>query len=223
MQKAEKFTLRIAMADEQSMFRAGLRQILTGLECQVVCEAANGIELIAKIATASELPHICVLDVFMAPLNGFETVKEIKKRWPGIAVLVLTTFEDEFVVARMMKAGANGYLLKSSAEAELKEALRAVHTDGFAFSDWFTMELLSRLHNESNILINLSEKEKHVLHWCCSDLTYEEIAITIGTSRRNVENTRDRLFEKFRVRNRVRLALLAVRYGFVSLEGLAAI
>src|ERR1043165_5454227 len=122
-------TIRIAFADDQAMVRKGISEYIKSFDnCSVEFEASNGKEMIEKLEKADELPHICILDIFMPEMNGLETLTVIKERWPEIKVLVLTGHSTEYYMPQMLKAGANGYLLKDCEPEELEAAIREIHT-----------------------------------------------------------------------------------------------
>jgi DNA-binding NarL/FixJ family response regulator len=210
--------LRIAIADDHLIVREGLIAILNSIGHEVVADAEDGQALITAIEALDAAPDVCLVDIKMEGMNGPETTKEIKRRWKGTHVLALTSFEDETMVINMICAGAQGYLLKRQGKEKLREAIRSLDNRGVYFNEQMSSRLYHAVQNNEIKPVQLSELERSVLAHCCSGLNYELIAEKLGTTRRSVESTRDRLFDKFDVHSRVSLAIIALRFGFVPME-----
>ena len=211
--------IHIAYADDHLVVRKGIISLLNNLGgIEVDIEASNGKELIEQLVAAPCLPSICILDINMPVMDGFDTIIEIKKRWPKMKALVLTIFEAEHYIIRMIRYGANGYLLKTCDPAEIKCALIAIHQKGIYHSTLVPAHLTNLVKNNLIKQVNLTEKEMAVMKYCCSDLTYSDIGQKLGTTTRSVEGIRDSLFRKLQVASRVSLALYAVQFGLVPLE-----
>ncbi len=215
----DKELLRIAYAEDHTVVRKGLVALLNGMSgMHVDIEADNGLDLVAKIEKAKTLPHVCILDINMPGMNGFDTIQELKKKWPAIKVLVLTVFDIEYYFIRMIMSGANGYMLKSSDPDEIRKALFAIHENGMYYSDAGTRSYIQAILNKEIKLPNLTATEVIVLKHCCGDLSYSEIAAQMGTTSRSVEGYRDSLFKKLNVNSRVSLAMFAVQFGIAPVD-----
>jgi len=211
--------IHIAFADDHKAVRKGIISFLNGLGGIVVdIEANNGKELIKQLEKAKRLPDVCILDINMPQMDGFETLTEIMKRWQSMKVLILTVHDAELYVIRMIRNGANGYLLKSCDPEEIKKALFTIHTKGVYFSDVISSQFFHAVQNKEIKLPNFTAKEVEVLKYCCTDLSYAQIAEKMRTTSRSVEGYRDSLFKKLKVNSRVSLALYAVQFGYVPLE-----
>lgn len=211
--------IHIACAEDHLALRKSLLYLLNSLGgIAVDVEAANGKELIEKLGSAPALPSVCLLDISMPVMDGFETINELKKRWPQMHVLILTQHTLEHYIIRMIRAGAGGYLLKDSDPAEIRTAILAVHNNGIYHSELVPGKWSNAIMKGQIRLPDLTEMEKIVLKHCCSDLSYEEIGNLLKKSKRSIEGHRDNLFAKLNVNSRVSLALYAVKYGFVLLE-----
>lgn len=155
--------------------------------------------------------------------DGYETSVWLKKNHPAVKVLALSMYDNENSIIRMFKAGAKGYILKDCDPSELKIALHALMTKGFYYSEMITGKLIHTINtldekeNESNIAINLSEKETAFLKLACTEYTYKEIAEKMLVSTRSVDGYRDALFDKLQVKSRVGLVLFAIRNGIINL------
>jgi DNA-binding NarL/FixJ family response regulator len=206
-------TINLALADDHALFRRGLSELITGFEnMNILFDAANGKELIEKLRTAKQLPEICVLDINMPEMNGYETAEKIKAEWPQIKILALSMLDTELNVIKMIKAGAGGYILKDAEPKELQKALLAVHNDGFYHSDLVSTRMR---HREGPL--SLTEKEETFLGFCCTELTYRDIAERMNVSPRTVDGYRDILFAKLDVKSRTGLAIYAIKSGIVTL------
>ncbi len=211
--------IHIAYADDHTAVRKGIISFLSGLGGIVVdIEANNGKELIKQLEKVKRLPDVCLLDINMPQMDGFETLVEIKKRWQSMKVLILTVHDAELYVIRMIRNGANGYLLKSCDPEEIKKALFTIDTKGVYFSDVISSRFFHAIQNKEIKLPNFTAKEIEVLKYCCTDMSYAQIGEKMGTTSRSVEGYRDSLFKKLKVNSRVSLALYAVRFGYVPLE-----
>jgi DNA-binding NarL/FixJ family response regulator len=159
-----------------------------------------------------------MLDISMPIMNGFDTLIEIRKRWPQMKVLIFTTFDTERYIIKMIRNGANGYLLKDCDPEEIKAALVSIDQKGVYHSDLVPSRFTNAIKQNLIQLPNLTEKEMVVAKYACTDLTYAEIAVKMKTTTRSVEGYRDSHFKKLRVNSRVSLALYAVQSGLVPLE-----
>ena len=207
-------SITIALADDHDYFRKGLIEILSSVgNVRVLIEAANGQDLINKISSAERLPDICLLDVWMPVLNGFDTLSYMTKEWPSIKVLVLSMFDHVYTVVNMIKNGACGFLTKSGDPSELKIALKSVYETGYYHSTLlsaYTKQIFSSAahHNES-----LTPREKEFLIHCCSNLHYKQIAELMCVSVHTVDSYRASTFKKIGVNSRAALVLFALQTG----------
>lgn len=211
--------IHVAYAEDHKIVRKGIVSIINNLgEIHIDIEAKDGKELIQLIQKAKQIPDVCILDINMPGMNGFETIKELKKKWPDIKVLVLTAFDLEMYIIRMILLGANGYLLKKCDPEHIKSAVISIYKNGMYYSDIATHQFFNRIHNKEIRLPNFTEKELQVLQYCPGDLSYSQIAEKMGTTTRSVEGFRDSLFKKLNTHSRISLALFAVQFGLVQLE-----
>lgn len=211
--------IHIAIADDHTAVRSGIVSLLKELGgIAVDIQAGSGRELLRKLGQTRTLPSVCILDISMPDMNGFETIAAAKATWPGLKFLVMTGFDIEHYVVRMLRCGANGYLLKSCSPRELKQALVAIHEDGLHYSALMRDHLGKAALNARARAVELSAAETAVLRQCCTDLSYEAIGKALGKSRKSVEGHRDALFKKLELNSRVGLALYAVKSGLFPLE-----
>jgi len=217
---------RIALVDDHQLFRDGLSEMINGFsDFSVVLEAENGKDFIAKL-DAANLPHIILLDIKMKEMDGFQTAAWIKANYPGIKVLVLSMYEDEDSIIRMLRFGARGYVLKDIRRQELYQALTQLAEKGYYYTDLVTGKLIHAINNIDQEtsddtlknLIALSPKEIEFLKLVCSELTYKEIADKMNLSPHTIDGYRDNLFEKLKVHSRVGLVLYAIRRKIFMVE-----
>jgi DNA-binding NarL/FixJ family response regulator len=185
----------------------------------VAIEASNGRELLEKMEQYEHTIDICVLDINMPEMDGHKTIEVLKKKWPAMKVLVLSMYDDDFNVIRMLKNGASGYVLKNSEPEELRRALTEVYQRGYYHSDLVNGRLFQLLHKkDDSTSSDLNDKELQFLSLCCSELTYKEIAEKMRLSPRTIEGYRDALCEKLGVKSRTGLVMYAMRIGVVPYE-----
>ena len=212
--------INVALADDHAILRKGLAEILSKFDnISVSMQAANGKELIEKLKAAAELPDVCILDINMPEMNGYETAAEIKKTWPGIKILALSMYDTELNIIKMLRNGANGYMLKDSDPEDLRVAISKVYTDGFYHSDIVTGRMLNILHDPAgHMALDLNEKELHFLKLCCTELTYKEIADKMFLSPRTIDGYREALFGKLKITSRTGLVMYAIKAGISDLQ-----
>ncbi|MBW7914626.1 MAG: response regulator transcription factor, partial [Taibaiella sp.] len=136
-------TIKVALADDHTMFRRGLVSILKPYaDIEVLFDVANGRELVDAIHAADIRPDICIIDINMPEMNGYDTARHIKRHFPKIKMLALSMYDDEDNIIKMLRNGANGYLLKDSEPDVLVDALKALHKQGFYHSELITADIL---------------------------------------------------------------------------------
>lgn len=214
--------IRVAIADDHIMMRKGAVSLLNSFEgVEVVLEADNGDMLIKQLKETKKIPDICILDISMPVLNGFETILELKYNWPEMKCLVLSMHNNEFSILRMIKSGANGYLLKASPPEELYAALLSIYKKGYYDSELVSssiFQVVEAKFKNKELLPKITDKELEFLAFCCSELNYKEIAAKMKLSVRTVEGYRDNLFDKLQVNTRIGLVMFAINTGLLSLE-----
>jgi len=211
--------IKIAIADDHTILRKGVIELINSFgEFRVIFDAVNGKDLIEKIQAAAEKPEICLLDINMPEMNGYETASYLRTNFPNIRILALSMYDHEFSIIKMLRSGANGYILKETDPLELRSALLAIHTKNFYHSEQVSGRLVHIAHDPKKHDYNLSDKEVQFLSLCCTELGYKEIAEQMHLSRRTVEGYRDALFEKLNVRTRSGLVILSIRMGLCPMN-----
>jgi DNA-binding NarL/FixJ family response regulator len=208
--------IKVGIADDHKIFRKGvilsLRQYTN---ISFILEADNGEELIQKLSV--ELPDVVLIDLRMPTKDGIEATKEISKKYPDVKILIVTMYEDERFVSHLMENGANGYLLKNSEPAEIKKAIVEVMVRGYYLNNFVNRVLLKKSIARNKTIPSLngenvvSEKEKEVIQLLCREYTAAEIAAKMEISARTVESIKDRLMERFGIKNTAGLVFFAVK------------
>jgi DNA-binding NarL/FixJ family response regulator len=212
----------IALADDHSLLRIGLAQLVESLGNTILFEADNGKELLQKL-DKKNLPDIVLMDINMPVMDGFETTQWLKQNHPEVKVLALSMYDNENSIIRMLKCGAKGYILKDSEPTELKAAIDALVNKGYYYSDLVSGKLIHAINkiedagNDVHTVNNLNERETDFLKYACTELTYKEIADKMFLSPRTIDGYRDALFEKLHVKTRVGLVMYAIKNGIVNL------
>jgi len=188
--------------------------------CKVIYQCGTGRELTTSIASGT-LPDVVILDLNMPEMDGFETATWLQQHHPAIHVLMLTMYDSELSLIRLLQCGVKGFLKKDVHPSELKFAIQSVMQSGYYYSAHTTGKLANLFRNtpEGNNSLQknmLSDPEMEFLKLACSDLTYKEIAQQMGLNPRTVDTLRDQLFVKLDVKSRVGLAMVALRHGVVS-------
>ena len=213
--------IKVAIADDHKIFRKGvilsLRQYTN---IKFILEADNGEDLINAVTL--EQPEVILMDLKMPVKDGIETTKYINKHFPSIKIIILTMYEDERFVGHLMDSGANGYLLKSTDPAEIKKAITDVMRTGFYLNNFVNKVLIKKNYAKQKFNPNLnsevviSDREKEVLTLVCMEYTAMEIAQKMEISARTVEAIKDRLMERFGVKNSVGLVFYAMKNSLID-------
>ena len=187
-------------------------------------EAETGKELLDKLTQTSSLPEILLMDMKLPDMNGLELNEVLQKNYPSIKVIVVSMYDQERFIYRMIEAGACGYLIKNCDKQELVTAINTTSKAGFYFNYSTMMAMRNAatyknqtLRNINNIPIELTEREEEVLKLICREFTNAEIAAHLFLSVRTVEGHRNNLLMKTGCKNTAGLVVFAVRYGMFEI------
>lgn len=213
--------IRIALVDDHSLFRRGLRMLLsTHPDFEVVAEASSGEEFLELLPQAQ--PDVVFMDYSMGALNGADTTERAIAEMPELKVISLTMYGDNAYYTRMAAAGAKGFLLKDSGFDEVVEAVNTVCSGGTYFSSLLLTSLSQSLRSTQtpSSAINeqdmLSEREVEVLVGICQGLSTQEIADRHFISKRTVDKHRANILEKSGCKNTASLVVYAIKNGLVE-------
>jgi two-component system invasion response regulator UvrY len=211
--------VQVAIADDHTLLRKALGKLINSFDnYMVLFEADNGKEIKNQIAQHN-VPDLVLLDVNMPEMDGFETASWLNKNYPKIKILALSMFSDEKTIIKMLRMGAKGYILKNIDPDELKNALDSVMKKNFYLSEYISGKIISGLHKDVDRIEDpepLTPREKDFLRLICSEITYKDIAAKMYVSPRTVDEYRNSLFEKLKVKSRVGLVMYAIRNGLVD-------
>ena len=211
--------IRVLVADDHTLVRQGLvRILLDDGSCDVVAEAADGLEAVEK-ALATR-PDVAILDVSMPRLSGVEAVRRIRKQLPATRILALTVHDEEEYVVHMVRAGAAGYLIKDSAATELLQAVRTLHAGEGYFGPQAARVLAEHYRHSDRETVDpygtLTPRERVVFHLVIEGRTTKEVARELGISVKTADNHRSRLMAKLGVHNTAELVRYAARKGLLD-------
>jgi DNA-binding NarL/FixJ family response regulator len=216
-------SINVALVDDHVLLRSALASLINNFKgCRVVIEANHGKELIEKLKNPIKV-DVVLLDLNMPEMDGLETAKALQLNFPAIHILMLTMYDSELVLIRLLQAGVKGFLKKDIHPEEFLQAIISVTQTGFYYSHDSTGKLVNLFRKQNDghfpqIERNmLSEMEIQFLRMASTELTYKEIAQQSGLNPRAVDNLRDSLFQKLNVRSRVGLAMYAIRHGLVRI------
>ncbi|MCG5449092.1 MULTISPECIES: response regulator [Micromonospora] len=215
-------TIRMVLADDQTLVRAGFRGLLDHSDdLEVVGEASNGAQAVEMVAATR--PDIVLMDVRMPVLDGVRATAAIVERFPAVRVIVLTTFELDEYVFDALRAGASGFLLKDIEPDELRQAVRVVAGGDMLISPRVTARLVSAFVSkvapmpvDGGRLAVLTDREREVMSLVASGLTNEEIGRRLSMSPATARTHVHRAMVKLRVRDRAQLVVLAYQTGLVA-------
>lgn len=204
--------IRILVADDHPVVRQGLKQIVAGTtDIFVVDEAATGQEVLDKVR--SNYFDVVLLDITMPGASGLDVLKQLRSERPELAILILSMHSEEQYAARVLRAGASGYLAKESAPDELVAAVRKISLGGRYVSPSLAEKLASDLAVDTQEPLHqtLSDREYETMLMIASGKTTAEIAEQLSLSPKTISTYRSRILEKMGLRSNTELTLYAVR------------
>ncbi len=214
--------IKIVLCDDQYVVVEGLRKILgTDPEIEVIGSASDGAELIKLLP--SLMPDLILIDLKMPVMNGILATRAIRKEFPAIHVLVLSTYDDDEWVFDALRAGAEGYLLKDTPPAQLITAIKGT-VEGKAYIDpKITGKVIERANTsnqteEVSEVYNLTEREKEILGLIAQGLSNADIAEQLFLSEGTIRNYTKNLFQKLGVTARTQAAVVALKNGLVKIN-----
>jgi two-component system response regulator NreC len=227
---ARKPSIRVMIADDHAILRSGLKMLINAqADMEVVSEASNGAEAVQ--VTRETKPDVALMDLTMPTAGGTSAIQEITRTFPKTRVLVLTMHDDPAYLRSVFTAGATGYVLKRSVDAELLAAIRAVYAGGTfvdpAMAGFFVHEMLARSGGKDRPRKDrpkkvLSDRELQVLTLVARGYSSQQIAKQIFLSVKTVETYRSRFADKLGLRTRSDIVRFAVQMGLLTPQTLEA-
>ena len=217
-----KQKLNVLLADDHKLLRAGLKLLLQrNPDFAVVGEAADGEQTLQLFQQLE--PDLLLLDLSMPKMDGLDCLREIKSRWPGAKVIVLTMHEDENYIKQAMQAGAAAYVHKSAADTDLFKAIEAVQAGQLYLSQQDSNLLLNVLLKQDPAPVDsqapyvlLSPREREVLRLIAHGYSMAEVAERLSLSIKTVDTYKTRLMEKLGTTRKSELVSYALKYGLLS-------
>lgn len=217
MQTNDSQVIRVLLADDHGIVRAGIRQFLEQhSDIQVVCEASNGQEACDLII--QHHPDVAVLDIQMPVLSGIEVARWIRTRQLPVGILILTAYDDDPYIQAVLHAGANGYVLKTAEPGEIVQSVRDVFQGKSILDTTLTQRVIrSMFHKQTTTPIeDLTERELEVLTLTARGFTNKAIGVQLGISDRTVQNHLANIFNKLSAASRTEAVMRAVSLGLIS-------
>ncbi len=217
----KKKKITILIADDQTLFREGIKDVLTGEKwIEVVGEAADGMEAVAKAKKLK--PDVVLMDIKLPKLDGISATRQIRAAVPEVNVLMLSSFEDEAHVLDAIQAGANGYLSKMLPAAELVNSIKTFTTEGMMIPQQLMGKLLHGLRRMGDSGLptqaTLTKTEIKVMDYLGKGLSNKELAKEMGCSVKTIKNHLNSAFHKLGVSSRTEAVVKAIEKGLISSE-----
>ncbi|MEO8821151.1 MAG: response regulator transcription factor [Ginsengibacter sp.] len=217
--------INVMIVDDHVLYRAGVKTALSSKsDIKIIAEADNGSHLLNMLKAIQ--PDVILLDIQMPIMDGFTTLPEIKKLYPGIKVIMLTLLDDQSVITKLMELGANSYLVKTSDAEVIYEAIKTCHQQEFYFNALTNKALLNNLRQKNNTSpfrtandeAVLNDKEVTILRLMCEEKSTREIAEAVDLSPRTIEAIRDKLKVKTGTKSTAGLIMFAVKNNLLDQE-----
>jgi two-component system response regulator DegU len=215
-----KNTTRLAIVDDQQLFRKGLISLLKEFpELDIRIEASNGEELLALLKKTKV--DVVMLDLEMPKMDGIETASHLKQKYPELKILILTMHNEEEFVVHLLEKGVHGFLIKDQDINTVIDAIQAVRENGYYFNDRISGIVIRNLVKTKKIKpvfsnIPLSEKEIEIIRMICKEKTNKEIGETLFISSRTVEGHREKILQKTKAKNTAGIVMYAVKNNLLE-------
>lgn len=214
--------IKVAIVDDQKILTEGLKMILSADQMiEVVGTGENGMEALTLCKTY--LPDVILMDIQMPVMNGVESTRQIKEKYPTVKIIVLTTFDDDKYIFDAIKHGASGYLLKDTPPNKIAEAIKTVKSGGALIQPDVAMKVLDQfskmakedvgeVKSQKDVFSALTSREKDIARLVGEGLNNAEIAEQLFLSEGTIKNNLTKILDKLELRDRTQLAILAVKH-----------
>ncbi len=221
-----KRKIRIAIADDEELFRKGIIFLLERIEnFEILFDAEDGKQLISYLDSAEVAPDIILMDLKMPVLNGVETTKVIHKQYPDVKIIALTSYDGKSFIINMIDVGASSYLLKNSSPKDVVYTINEVFDKGFHYDEAVMKMIHENLISSNGKRIRsdldkklLSRRELEVLELICSEYTTNEIAEKLFISPRTVDGHRNNLLLKTGSKNVAGLVIYGIQKKLIEVS-----
>ena len=219
MSNAEQ--IKVAIADDHKIFREGIKMALSGKEyLKIIWEAEDGKDLIHKMKI--KLPDVLLMDIRMPEMDGINAISILRKEYEAIKIIVLTMYDDQEMIARMMEMGANAYLTKTTDPEEIYNAILTCMSDEYYFNELLNKAVLMKLQLKKNTKqfypnpVTFNEKEISILRLIAQEKTTEEISKEVYLSPRTIETIRQNMKIKVGAKTIAGLIMYGMRNRLIS-------
>ena len=208
--------IKVAIADDHKIFRDGIKMALKDRDyLKILWEAEDGKDLMHKLKI--KIPDVLLMDIRMPELDGINAISLIRKEYEEVKIIVLTMYDDQEMITKMMEMGANAYLTKTTDPEEIYQAILTCMNDDFYFNDLVNKAVLLKLQHKKTVRhfypnpVKFSEKEVRILKCIAEDKTTEEISKEVFLSPRTIETIRQKMKEKVGAKTIAGLVMYAMR------------
>ncbi len=208
--------IKVAIADDHKIFRDGIKMALKDRDyLKILWEAEDGKDLIHKLKI--KLPDVLLMDIRMPELDGVNAINLLRKEYEEVKIIVLTMYDDQEMITKMMEMGANAYLTKTTDPDEIYQAILTCMNDDFYFNELVNKAVLLKLQHKKNVRqyyptpVKFSEKELRILKCIAEDKTTEEISKDVFLSPRTIETIRQNMKQKVGAKTIAGLIMYAMR------------
>jgi len=208
--------IKVAIADDHKIFRDGIKMALKDRDyLKILWEAEDGRDLMHKLKLKQ--PDVLLMDIRMPEIDGVNAIGILRKEYEEIKIIVLTMYDDQEMITKMMEMGANAYLTKTTDPEEIYQAILTCMNDDFYFNDLVNKAVLLKLQHKKNVRqfypnpVKFSEKEIKILKCIAEDKTTEEISKTVFLSPRTIETIRQQMKQKVGAKTIAGLVMYAMR------------
>lgn len=215
--------IKIAIADDHQIFRDGIKMALSGKQnLKMLWEAEDGKDLMHKVSIKK--PDVLLMDIRMPEIDGINAIEMLRKEYEDIKIIVLTMYDDQQMISKMMEMGANAYLTKTTDPEEIYEAILTCMNEDFYFNSLVNNAVMGklmqkknvRLHYGNTVTINFSEKEIKILQLLAADKTTDEISKIIFLSPRTIETIRQNMKSKVGAKTIAGLIMYGMRNRLIE-------
>jgi DNA-binding NarL/FixJ family response regulator len=213
--------IKVAIADDHKIFRDGIKMALSHKEyLKILWEAEDGKDLMHKIRI--KLPDVLLMDIRMPEMDGINAISLIRKEFEGVKIIVLTMYDDQEMISKMMEMGANAYLTKTTDPEEIYNAILTCMNDDFYFNDLVNKAVLLKLQHKKQVRtfypnpVKFNEKEIKILRLIAEDKTTEEISKEVYLSPRTIETIRQNMKTKVGAKTIAGLVIYGMRNKLID-------
>jgi DNA-binding NarL/FixJ family response regulator len=213
--------IKVAIADDHKIFRDGIKMALSGKEyLRIIWEAEDGKDLMHKMKI--KLPNVLLMDIRMPEMDGVNAISLLRKEYEDTKIIVLTMYDDQEMISKMMEMGANAYLTKTTDPEEIYNAILTCMNDDFYFNELVNKAVLLKLQHKKSVRqyypnpVKFSEKEIKILKLIAEDKTTEEISKQVYLSPRTVETIRQNMKTKVGAKTIAGLVMYGMRNKMIE-------